>query len=167
MATDAPGTALETFAREAGSFAPPAAFAARANVRDRAIYDRAARDLEGFWSEQARALTWRKPFTTVLEWEAPYAKWFLGGELNVSENCLDRHVKAGRGSKVAYHWEGEPGDSRTITYQEVLAKELQVMDSTATSLCMDNRIPIVVFDMGTTGNIMRVVCGEEIGTRVE
>jgi len=112
--------ALETFAREDRSFAPPAEFKARANVKDPAIYERASKDLEGFWAEQARGLTWRKPFTKVLEWEPPYAKWFLGGELNLSENCLDRHVKAGRGTKVAYHWEGEPGDARTITYQDLL-----------------------------------------------
>ncbi len=124
MATDTtPGkgsTALETFSREDRSFPPPAGFAAKANVRDAGVYQRASRDLEGFWSEQARALTWRKPFTKVLEWEAPYAKWFGGGELNISENCLDRHVNAGRGTKVAYYWEGEPGDTRTITYQELL-----------------------------------------------
>jgi acetyl-CoA synthetase len=114
------GSALETFAGEGRSFAPPAEFKARANVKDPAIYERAAKDLEGFWAEQARGLTWRKPFTKVLEWEVPYAKWFLGGELNLSENCLDRHVKAGRGTKVAYYWEGEPGDTRTLTYQDLL-----------------------------------------------
>ncbi|HZP96553.1 MAG TPA: AMP-binding protein, partial [Candidatus Limnocylindria bacterium] len=112
--------ALETFAQEDRTFAPPPAFAAHANVKDPAIYDRAETDLEGFWSEQAKTLAWRKPFTKVLEWEAPYAKWFVGGELNISENCLDRHVKAGKGAKVAYHWEGEPGDTRTITYQDLL-----------------------------------------------
>ncbi len=119
MATDTTA-ALETFAQEDRSFPPPPAFAAQANVKDKAIYDRAAKDLEGFWAEHARTLTWRKPFTKVLEWEAPYAKWFVGGELNISENCLDRHVKAGKGTKVAYHWEGEPGDTRTITYQDLL-----------------------------------------------
>src|SRR5438874_7295640 len=113
-------TALETFSREDRTFPPPKAFAAQANAKDPAIYERAAKDLEGFWAEQARTLTWRKPFDKVLEWEAPYAKWFLGGELNISENCLDRHVRAGKGSKVAYHWEGEPGDARTITYQDLL-----------------------------------------------
>src|SRR5207244_7337391 len=87
---------------------------------DRSIYDRADKDFEGFWAEQAKTLQWRKPFSKVLEWEVPYAKWFGGGELNISENCLDRHVKAGKGTKVAYHWEGEPGDTRTITYQDLL-----------------------------------------------
>src|SRR5206468_3584642 len=119
MATET-GTALETFAQEDRSFPPPPAFAAQANVKDAGVYERAQRDLEGFWAEQAKTLLWRKPFTKVLEWEAPYAKWFVGGELNISENCLDRHVKAGRGTKVAYHWEGEPGDARTITYKDLL-----------------------------------------------
>ena len=119
MATDRT-SALETFSQEDRRFPPPPEFVAQANVKDPAIYERAAKDLEGFWSEQANALTWRKPFTKVLEWDAPYAKWFVGGELNISENCLDRHVKAGRGTKVAYHWEGEPGDTRTITYQDLL-----------------------------------------------
>ncbi|HEY6957237.1 MAG TPA: AMP-binding protein, partial [Candidatus Limnocylindria bacterium] len=112
--------ALETFAQEHRTFAPPKEFAARANVKDQGIYDRARKDLEGFWAEQARTLAWRKPFTKVLEWDAPYAKWFLGGELNISENCLDRHVKAGKGTKVAYYWEGEPGDARALTYQDLL-----------------------------------------------
>jgi len=113
-------TALETFAREDRTFPPPKGFAAQANAKDPAIYERAEKDLEGFWAEQAKTLAWRKPFSKVLEWEAPYAKWFLGGELNISENCLDRHVRAGQGAKIAYYWEGEPGDSRAITYRDLL-----------------------------------------------
>ena len=121
MATEAKSaTALETFAREDRSFPPPKEFAAKANVKDPAIYEHADKDFEGFWAEQARNLSWRKPFSTVLEWEAPYAKWFTGGELNISENCLDRHVQAGKGTKVAYHWEGEPGDTRTLTFKDLL-----------------------------------------------
>src|SRR5690606_37719323 len=63
--------------------------------------------------------TWTKDFDTTLEWDLPFAKWFVGGQLNVSENCLDRHLEAGRGDRIAYHWEGEPGDTRTITYAEL------------------------------------------------
>src|SRR5205809_735363 len=100
-------TALETFAREDRTFPPPKDFAAKANAKDRSIYDRADKDLEGFWTEQAKTLQWRKPFTKVLEWDVPYAKWFGGGELNISENCLDRHVKAGKGTKVAYYSEAK------------------------------------------------------------
>ena len=119
MATDA-SSALETFSQEDRRFPPPPEFVAQANIKDSAIYKQASADLEGFWSEQAKSLVWRKPFTKVLEWDVPYAKWFVGGELNISENCLDRHVQAGKGTKVAYHWEGEPGDTRTITYQDLL-----------------------------------------------
>ena len=112
--------ALDTLGTETRTFAPPSAFVAQANAADPDIYERAEADFEGFWAEQARTLLWRKPFTRVLEWEAPYAKWFADGQLNVSENCLDRHVQAGQGTKVAFHWEGEPGDTRTITYQDLL-----------------------------------------------
>ena len=121
MATETnTNTALEALYSETRTFAPPPEFTAQANVRDRAIYDRAAKDLEGFWAEQARTLEWSKPFTKVLDWQAPYAKWFYDGQLNVSVNCLDRHVAAGRGSRVAYFWEGEPGDTRSLTYQQLL-----------------------------------------------
>ena len=112
--------ALDTLGTETRTFAPPPGFAAAANVADPGIYERAEADFEGFWAEQARTLLWRKPFTRVLEWEVPYAKWFADGQLNASENCIDRHVSAGNGGKVAFHWEGEPGDTRTITYQDLL-----------------------------------------------
>ena len=117
---DTAGAALDTLGTETRKFVPSPAFVAQANAADPGIYERAEADFEGFWAEQARTLLWRKPFTRVLEWEAPYAKWFADGQLNVSENCLDRHVRAGQGTKVAFHWEGEPGDTRTITYQDLL-----------------------------------------------
>jgi len=118
--TEPANAALDTLGTETRTFAPPPAFTATANAADPGIYERAEADFEGFWAEQARTLLWRKPFTRVLEWEAPYAKWFADGQLNASENCLDRHVSAGQGTKVAFHWEGEPGDTRTITYQDLL-----------------------------------------------
>lgn len=103
------------------SFPPPADFAATALVADRALYDEAAADRQAFWARQARELvTWFDDFDTVLDWKLPFASWFGGGTLNVSYNCLDRHVEAGRGDRVAFHWEGEPGDTRTITYAELL-----------------------------------------------
>ena len=115
---------IETFQAEGLSFPPDAATAAAANVRAD-LYERAAADPVAFWAEQARELlTWRKPFTKTLEWELPFAKWFDDGELNVSENCVDRHVAAGRGEKVAFHWIGEPGDRRTVTYNDLL-REVQ------------------------------------------
>ena len=84
------------------------------------IYDEARHDPIGFWESQAHRLTWATPWTQALDWsDAPFAKWFVGGTLNVAVNCLDRHVEAGYGEQVAYHWEGEPGDTRTITYAEL------------------------------------------------
>lgn len=101
-------------------FRPSPEFAAQA-VADASLYERAAADRLGFWAEQARQLlTWQKPFTEVLDWSnPPFARWFGDGELNVAANCLDRHVDAGLGDRVAIHWEGEPGDSRSITYAEL------------------------------------------------
>ncbi len=111
---------IENYFVEDRTFPPPADFAAAALVSDRSLYDEADADFEVFWARQARELvSWSRDFDTILEWELPDAKWFLGGELNVSYNCLDRHVEAGRGDKVAYHWEGEPGDTRTITYADL------------------------------------------------
>ena len=112
--------AIENLLHEQRHFPPPAAFVANAAITDPTVYDRAAADLEGFWAEQAATLDWFRPWDQVLEWEPPFAQWFVGGELNVSYNCLDRHVAAGRGEKVAYYWEGEPGDRAAITYADLL-----------------------------------------------
>ncbi|MGW4635741.1 acetate--CoA ligase [Nocardia sp. NPDC004415] len=104
----------------ATSYPPTADFTARANA-DAALYERAGTDRDGFWAEQADRLHWHKPFTQVLDWsDAPVARWFADGELNVAYNCVDRHVIDGHGDQVAIHWEGEPGDSRAITYRELL-----------------------------------------------
>ncbi|MGB3376400.1 MAG: acetate--CoA ligase [Microbacterium sp.] len=105
---------------ESRKFPPSEEFVAH-TIDDPALYERAAADREAFWGEQARdLLTWNKPFTQVLDWtNPPFAKWFDDGELNVAYNCLDRHVEAGNGDRVAIHWEGEPGDSRSITYAEL------------------------------------------------
>jgi acetyl-CoA synthetase len=110
--------------KETRVFEPPAGFAERAHVKSldeyKALYRRSVEDPEGFWAEQAQSLKWQKPFEKVLEWETPIAKWFVGGQLNISENCLDRHVASWRKNKAALVWEGEPGDTRTLTYQELL-----------------------------------------------
>ena len=106
---------------EERKFPPPADFVANALVSDRSLYDEADADYEAFWARQARELvTWRTDFHTTLKWELPFAEWFIGGSLNVAENCLDRHVANGLGDRVAYFWEGEPGDKRTITYSDLL-----------------------------------------------
>ncbi len=121
MTTNAtPSDQIESLSTETRRFEPDAAFAARANARA-GIHDEAERDYLSFWQSWADKLTWMKPYDTVLEWNEPFAKWFVGGKLNVSVNCLDRHVAAGRGNRIAYYFEGEPGDRRTVTYQELLA----------------------------------------------
>jgi acetyl-CoA synthetase len=113
--------AIDVFGLEDRTFPPPQDFASNALLSDRAVLEAADADYQAFWAAQARELvTWQKDFDTILEWDLPFAKWFVGGKLNISENCLDRHVAAGRGDKVAFHWEGEPGDTRTITYAELL-----------------------------------------------
>ncbi|GHD31718.1 acetate--CoA ligase [Nocardiopsis kunsanensis] len=109
---------LSNLLHETRSFPPPADFAANANVKADA-YEHAAADRLAFWEEQAGRLQWERTWDTVLDWQAPYAKWFVGGKLNASVNCVDRHVDAGNGERAAIQWEGEPGDSRTITYAEL------------------------------------------------
>jgi len=117
------GAAIEDYLIEDRTFPPPPGFAADALVRGAEIYDEAGADWQGFWARQAADLvTWYDEWHTILDWDLPFAKWFVGGRLNVSYNCLDRHVEAGHGQKVAYHWEGEPGDHRTITYADLLGE---------------------------------------------
>ncbi|HWS33042.1 MAG TPA: AMP-binding protein, partial [Actinoplanes sp.] len=111
---------LENLYSETRQFPPPADLAANANVKADA-YEEAAADRLAFWAKQAERLTWAKPWEQILDWSnPPFAKWFVGGELNIAYNCVDRHVEAGNGDKVAIHWEGEPGDTRTVTYAELL-----------------------------------------------
>ena len=117
---------LSALLQEGRTFPPPAKFAKDALVTDVNVYDDAERDWQGFWATQALALDWHREWDTILDWQLPFAKWFVGGKLNVSENCLDRHVQAGHGGQVALHWEGEPGDSRTVTYQELLDETSRV-----------------------------------------
>jgi acetyl-CoA synthetase len=111
--------ALENLLQEDRRFPPSDAFAAQANAKPE-IYERADADRLAFWAEQANRLTWAQPWDQVLDWsDAPFARWFVGGKINVAVNCVDRHVEAGRGDRVAIHWEGEPGDTRTITYADL------------------------------------------------
>ena len=115
--------AIDDLMLENRKFPPSAAFKQRAHITGADWYDDGNADYEGFWARQAADLvTWSKDWHTICEWNLPYSKWFIGGELNVAYNCLDRHVLAGRGDKVAFYWEGEPGDSRVITYAELLAE---------------------------------------------
>ena len=113
---------IETLLDEQRRFAPPDSFTAAALVRDLTPYERARQDREGYWADWARQLEWMRPWDRVLEWTPPHAKWFVGGKLNASVNCLDRHLRAGNGGRTAVIWEGEPpGDERRITYAELHA----------------------------------------------
>jgi acetyl-CoA synthetase len=146
---------LDNLLTESRVFPPSEEFAAQANATA-ALYDEADADREAFWAQQARRLHWDTDFEHVLDWSnAPFAKWFIGGKLNVAYNCVDRHVADGYGDQVAFHWEGERGDTRTITYAELLRQVckaanallslgLQVGDRVAIQLPM---IPEAVFAM--------------------
>src|SRR5713226_5020059 len=124
------GATIEALLAEGRTFPPPDAFKKTAHVVGTEIYDEANRDYEGFWARQAAELVdWSEEWHTILEWDLPFAKWFVGGTLNVSHNCLDRHVAAGHGDQVAYHWEGEPGDARTITYAQLLEEVQRVANA--------------------------------------
>ncbi|WP_049558476.1 acetate--CoA ligase [Nonomuraea sp. SBT364] len=173
MAPETPGNepqALSNLLQENRRFAPPADLAAAANVTA-AAYAEAAADRLGFWERAAERLTWAKRWDTTLEWEPPFAKWFVGGELNVAYNCVDRHVEAGRGDKVAYHWEGEPeGDTRTLTYADLqrevskAANALQELgvgkgDRVAVYLPMIPELPITMLACARIGAIHSVVFG--------
>ena len=116
---DGQSNTLDNLLSESRTFPPPQEFAAAANATSE-MYDQAAADREGFWAKQAEHLHWDTKWSQVLDWsDAPFAKWFVGGKLNVAYNCVDRHVDEGNGDRVAIHWEGEPGDSRRITYAEL------------------------------------------------
>jgi acetyl-CoA synthetase len=113
---------VETSSNDAERFAPPADLRQSANLTAELVAE-AARDRLAFWEQQGRQLSWATPFTNVLDWsDAPFARWFADGQLNVAYNCVDRHVEAGHGDRVAFHFVGEPGDERTITYAELYAE---------------------------------------------
>ncbi|MFD8563353.1 acetate--CoA ligase [Streptosporangium canum] len=177
MAPETPGSesretqeTLSNLLHETRRFAPPADLAAAANVTAEA-YAEAEQDRLAFWEKQADRLTWSKRWDTTLEWNPPFAKWFVGGELNIAYNCVDRHVEAGRGDKVAYHWEGEPeGDSRTLTYSDLqrevakAANALQELgvgkgDRVAIYMPMIPELPITMLACARIGAIHSVVFG--------
>ncbi|MEP6759727.1 MAG: acetate--CoA ligase [Actinomycetota bacterium] len=115
---DAPD--IEALLSELREFAPSGGFRDRAVANDAGIYDAANADYQAYWAAQAQRLTWYRPWDRVMDWNPPWVTWYAGGTLNASYNCLDRHVEAGGGDKVAYYWEGEPGDTRALTYRELL-----------------------------------------------
>jgi acetyl-CoA synthetase len=124
--SDTPSTDIQSTLSEKRLFAPPSDFSARAQVKSLAdyerLYDEAGRDPEAFWAHIARELDWFEPWKKVLEWDAPWAKWFVGGKINLTHNCLDRHLNSWRKNKAALIWEGEPGEVRTLTYQQLHAE---------------------------------------------
>ncbi len=162
---------IGVFEVEERTFPPAPEFVANANAGDRSLYDEADADYEAFWSRQARdLLSWHKDFDQVLEWQLPFAKWFIGGELNVSYNCLDRHVEAGRGDKVAFHWEGEPGEKIALTYAELLTEVkkfanvlkglgLQKGDRVAVYMPMILELPIAMLACARIGVAHSVIFG--------
>jgi len=112
---------IDDLSSEKRRFEPTPSFSSNAHIRDSSLYNEGSQDYQAYWARHAAELvSWSKPWDQTCDWNLPYAKWFVGGTLNVSYNCLDRHVLAGHGQRVAFHWEGEPGDTRTITYMELL-----------------------------------------------
>ncbi len=115
--------AIESFSHEHGHYEPSAAFTARARIKSRAeydaLYDESLNSPETFWTRETSELVFRKRWSELLDWQLPFSKWFVGAELNITESCLDRHVKEGRGDKPAIIWESEPGESKTYTYKEL------------------------------------------------
>jgi acetyl-CoA synthetase len=164
------GPAIENLLAETRTFAPDAAFTAQANATA-ALYDEARADPLGFWERLAKErLSWFTPFDQTLEWDLPNAAWFTGGELNVTYNCVDRHVERGLGDKVAYHWIGEPGDTRTLTYADLLREtskaanallELGVRtgDRVAIYMPMIPELPIAMLACARIGAAHTVVFG--------
>ncbi|MCK9916470.1 MULTISPECIES: acetate--CoA ligase [Microbacterium] len=143
MSTIEHASAIENLAHENRRFPPSPEFAAAANVTAD-IYREADADRLAFWADKAARLDWAEPWTQVLDWsDPPFAKWFVGGRLNVAVNCLDRHVAAGLGDRVAYHFEGEPGDTRTITYRELTERVCQAANTlTALGVQEGDRVAI-------------------------
>ena len=136
---------LDALLIENRTFAPPSSFTDGTLLGDRRFHDEAASDWQAFWAREARELvSWTKPFTKVLDWQLPNAKWFEDGELNVSANCLDRHVANGLGDRVAFYFEGEPGDTRTITYADLL-DEVQRFAAALRALGVDRGDRVVIY----------------------
>src|SRR6202167_2535576 len=148
----AAGPNIDSILTEKRSFPPPPEFSKNALIHNKEEYDklcaRAAADPEGFWADIARELHWFEPWNKVLEWNAPWAKWFLGGKINLSYNCLDRHVQTWRKNKAAIIWESEPGEVRTLTYQQ-LHREVQKFANVLKSLGVKKGDRVAIY-MGMT-----------------
>ena len=161
---------IETLLQEGRRFAPADSFREKATIGNESVYREAAEDREGFWARMAGELEWMKPWSKVLEWEPPNARWFVDGKLNVSVNCLDRHVRTWRRNKAALIWEGEPGDTRTLTYWDLyrevnrFANVLRKLgvgkgDRVAIYLPMIPELPIAMLACTRVGAVHSVVFG--------
>ena len=161
---------IEALLEEGRQFAPPDDFREKATVANEDVFREAADDLEGFWARMAGELEWMQPWSKVLDWKPPHARWFVDGKLNVSVNCLDRHVRTWRRNKAALIWEGEPGDTRTLTYWDLyrevnrfanVLKELGVGrgDRVAIYLPMIPELPIAMLACTRIGAVHSVVFG--------
>ncbi|HYJ69596.1 MAG TPA: acetate--CoA ligase [Nocardioidaceae bacterium] len=175
-------TTLSNLLHEERRFEPPAAFAADAIVTAE-VYDQARHDRLAYWAQEAERLAWTQKWDQVLDWtNPPFAKWFVGGQLNVAYNCVDRHVEAGHGDQVAYYWEGEPGDTRTLTYADLQAEvckatnaliELGVSkgDRVAIYMPMIPELPVAMLACARLGAPHTVVFGgfsaEALGGRID
>jgi acetyl-CoA synthetase len=170
MSSQPPVSEIAALLDEQRQFPPTDEWRRRANVRDPAIYDRAAADPEAFWAAEAQALDWMAPWERVLEWNPPWARWFVGGRLNASVNCVDRHAAGPRRNKAAIVWEGEPGDRRTLTYLELqrevgrFANVLRGLgvrrgDRVAIYLPMIPELPIAMLACARIGAVHSVVFG--------
>ncbi len=135
---------LDALLQENRTFEPAPDFKRQANANDPSIYDRARKDPEGFWAEQAKRLDWFEPWKKVLDWNAPWAKWFIGGKLNAAHNCTDRHAASSRRNKAAIIWEGEPGDSRVLTYG-MLQKEVNRFANVLKSLGVNKGDRVAIY----------------------
>jgi acetyl-CoA synthetase len=165
---------IDSILQEKRSFPPPADFSKNALIHSKEEYDeicaRAAADPEGFWADIARELHWFEPWTKVLEWDCPWAKWFLGGKINLSYNCLDRHVATWRKNKAAIIWEGEPGEVRTYTYQQLLTEVckfanvlkslgIKAGDRVAIYMGMCPELPVAMLACARIGAVHSVIFG--------
>ncbi|MGH9369504.1 MAG: acetate--CoA ligase, partial [Thermoanaerobaculia bacterium] len=165
-----PDKTIEALLKENRAFPPPKAFARQANVRDPGVYRKADRNFQKYWADFARQLQWYKPWKKVLDWKPPKAKWFVGGKLNASVNCLDRHLDGPRRNKAALIWEGEPGDQRVLTYRELhrdvckfanVLKSLGIRkgDRVTLYLPMIPELPVAMLACARIGAIHSVVFG--------
>ena len=161
---------IEALLEEGRQFAPPDDFRAKATIADEDVFREAAADREGFWARMAGELEWMQPWSKVLDWKPPHARWFVDGKLNVSVNCIDRHVRTWRRNKAALIWEGEPGDTRTLTYWDLyrevnrfanVLKSLGVGrgDRVAIYLPMIPELPISMLACTRIGAVHSVVFG--------